>query len=568
MYVASIPNRNSPPAVLLRESWREGKTVKKRTIANISKWPKDQISALKKILKGQKLVSIDDTFSIEESIPHGHVEAVIGTLKKIGLDKIISSRASREKNLVIGMIAQQIIRPTSKLGDTRLWNITTLSEILDIEDADENELYAALDWLLKNQSQIEKNLAKKHLEEGSCVFYDITNSYYEGKTCSLAQFGNGKDGKKGLPVIVYGTMADEDGRPISVQVYTGNTGDCSTIPDQVKKIRESFKLNRIVLVGDRGMLTQTKIDYLKRFPGIGWISALKSASIRDLLDDKYLNLSLFDTRNIAEISSPDFPDERLIACYNPLLADERKLKREALIVATEKRLEKIKREVERRTKKPLLKTEIALKVGKVINIYKMKKHYILTIEDGQFEWQRDKKSIQREQELDGIYIIRTSESKEKITKEDTVRQYKTLAQVERIYKGCKSLDILIRPIRHRLARRVRAHIFMCMLSYYVKWHMRKALAPLLYEDEEIEKLRKTRDPVTQAEPSDSAKAKKKKRITTDGLPVHSFRTLLETLGTRCKNRCRLIGGSEDAFFIQYTKHSKLQKKAFGLLGLS
>ena len=363
-------------------------------------------------------------------------------------------------------------------------------------------------------------------------------------------------------------MADEEGRPISVQVYTGNTGDCSTIPNQVKKIRENFKLNRIVLVGDRGMLTQTKIDYLKRFPGIGWISALKSASIRDLLNDKYLNLSLFDTRNIAEISSPDFPDERLIACYNPLLADERKLKREALIVATEKRLEKIKREVERRTKKPLLKTEIALKVGKVINIYKMKKHYILTIEDGQFEWQRDKKSIQREQELDGIYIIRTSESKEKITKEDTVRQYKTLAQVERIYKGCKSLDILIRPIRHRLARRVRAHIFMCMLSYYVKWHMRKALAPLLYEDEEIEKLRKTRDPVTQAEPSDSAKAKKKKRITTDGFPVHSFRTLLETLGTRCKNRCRLIGGSEDAFFIQYTRHSKLQKKAFGLLGLS
>ncbi|MBA7647526.1 IS1634 family transposase ISMyca1 [subsurface metagenome] len=567
MYVDIIPNRNSPPAILLRESWREGKKTYKKTVANISHWPMEQVQMLKRVLKGEKLIPAEDAFVIKESWPHGHVEAILGTIRKIGLERTIASQPSRQRDLVVAMIAEQILHHDSKLADTRNWHSTTLAQELGVEDADENDLYAALDWLLARQKRIEKKLAKLHFAEGSYAFYDVTSSYYEGHTCSLARWGNNRDKKKGRKVIVYGTLAEQEGRPVAVDVFAGNTGDPKTIPDQVAKLRQDFGLKRLVLVGDRGLLTQTQIDYLRKYPGLGWISALRSKSIRELVEKGSLGISLFDTQNLAEIHSPDFPGERLIACYNPLMAEERNRKRRELLEVTEALLRKIEREVDRRTKKLLKKDEIGLKVGKVINKFKMAKHFDVTIEDSSLEWQRREEKIRQEEMLDGIYIIRTSEPQESISAEQTVKQYKNLSLVEWIYRTVKGLDILIRPIRHRAANRVRAHIFFCMLAYYVVWHMRKALAPLLFEDEELDMQRKTRDPVAKAEPSESAKRKKVTLTTSEGFKVHSFTTLLKALGKRCKHRCYVRGGDPEATFPQLTEPNALQQRAFELLGL-
>lgn len=567
MYVDIVPNRNSPPAILLRESWREGGRIRKKTLANISNWPRQQVEMLRSVLKGETLIPAEKAFVIEQSLPHGHVEAILGTLRKIGLEQVIASQHSRERDLVVAMIVEQILHHDSKLADTRNWHSTSLAEELGVEDADENDLYAALDWLLARQKRIEKKLAKRYFHEGCYAFYDVTSSYYEGRTCSLAQWGNSRDKKKGLPIIVYGTLVEQEGRPVSVDVYPGDTGDPSTLADQVVKLRQSFGLNRIVLVGDRGLLTQTKIEYLAKYPGLGWISALRSASIRELLDKGYLEISLFDRQNLAEICSPEYPNERLIACYNPFMAEERKRKRRELLQVTEELLSKIQREVDRRTKKPLNKAQIGLKVGKVVNKFKMGKHFDVIIEDNKLEWKRKEEQIRQEEQLDGIYILRTSEPKESISAEHTVRQYKNLSLIERIYRTVKAIDILIRPIRHRSEDRVRAHIFLCMLAYFVEWHLRKALAPLLFEDEELDRLRKTRNPVAKAEPSESAKRKKTALTTPDGLPVHSFTTLLGALGTRCKNRCRLRGGGPETTITQLTELDVLQRKVFELLGL-
>jgi len=553
MYIDIIPNRNSPPAILLRESWREGNKTHKRTVANISNLPMEQVQMLKQVLKGEKLICATDAFVIKESWPHGHVEAILGTIRKAGLERMIGSQPSRERDLVVAMIVEQILHHDSKLADTRNWHSTSLAQELGVEDADENDLYAALDWLLARQKRIEKKLAKLHFAEGSYAFYDVTSSYYEGHTCSLARWGNNRDKKKGHQVIVYGTLADQGGRPVAVDVYAGNTGDPKTIPDQVAKLRQVFGLNRLVLVGDRGLLAQTQIDYLQKYPGLGWITALRSKAIRELVDKGHLGISLFDTQNLAEIYSPDYPIERLIACYNPLMAEERNRKRRELLEMTEALLRKIKGEVDRRTKKPLKKDEIGLKVGKVLNKFKMGKHFDVTIEDSSLEWQRRAEKIRQEEMLDGIYIIRTSEPKESISAKQTVKQYKNLSLIEWIYRTVKGLAILIRPIRHRAANRVRAHIFLCMLTYYVVWHMRKALAPLLFEDEELDLLRKVRDPVAKAEPSESAKKKKKTLTTTEGFPVHSFATLLKALGKRCKHRCYVRGGDPEATFPQLTR---------------
>ena len=567
MYVDIVPNRKSPPAILLREAWREGNKTHKKTLANISHWPMEKVQMLRRVLKGEELVPAGKAFHIEQSLPHGHVEAILGTLRKIGLERIIASRRSRERDLVIAMIVEQILHHDSKLADTRNWHSTSLAEELGVEDADENDLYNALDWLFDNKRRIEKKLAKLHLSEGSFAFYDVTSSYYEGRKCPLARRGYNRDKKKGLPVIVYGTLAEEEGIPISVDVYPGGTGDSTTLVDQVVKLRRTFGLDRIVLVGDRGMITQTQIDLLEKYPGIGWISALRSDSIRRLLEKGYLEVSLFDSRNIAEIRWPEHPNERFIACYNPLLAEERKRKRRELLKMTEAGLSRIKREVNRRTKKLLEKAEIGVKVGKVLNKWKVGKHFDLTIEDNKLEWMRREEQIRQEQELDGIYIVRTSETQESISTEDTVRKYKNLSRIEQIYRTVKGIDILIRPIRHRTEKHVRAHISLCMLCYYVEWHMRKALAPILFEDEEVDSLRESRDPVAKAEPSESAKRKKTKLVTPDGFPVHSFRTLLNALGTRCKNRCRLNGGGPETTFTQLTEFDALQSRAFELLGL-
>jgi len=567
MYIERIPNRNSRPTILLREGWREGKKTCKRTIANLTNWPEEKVEALRRLLKGERMVTADEAFVVERSIPHGHVEAILGTIKRIGIDTIISSKRCRQRDLVVGMIAERLMRPCSKLATTRFWHTTTLAEELSVADADEDDLYEAMDWLLARWGRIEKKLASRHLSEGSLVLYDVTSSYYEGRTCPLARFGHNRDGKKGKLIIVYGLLTDEAGRPVAVEVYPGNTGDPSTMPEQVEKLRKRFGLTRVVLVGDRGMLTQTQIDKLKQYPGLGWISALRSVAIRKLVNSGSLQMSLFDEKNLAEICSPEFPDERLVACYNPILAEERRRKREDLLAATEKEFKKIARQVARRTKKPLNKAEIGKKVGKVINRFKVAKHFAVMIEDGSFSFSRNEESIGREKELDGIYVIRTGESAKRVSAEDAVRSYKNLEQVEIAFRCMKGVDLLVRPIYHRTEDHVRAHISLCMLAYYVEWHMRKALSPLLFHDDELDEHRKKRDPVKPAKVSASAKRKKAVRFTADGLPIQSFQTLLAELSTRCRNRCRIKPAPNGSTFYQLTDPTPLQKRALQLLGL-
>ena len=567
MHIEAVPNRGSHPTILLRQSYREGTRVRKRTLANLTCLPPEAVEAIKRTLRGEKLVSCDQAFAIERSIPHGHVKAILGTIRKIGLDTIIASRRSRQRDLIVAMIAERLLHGCSKLASTRLWHSTTLAEELSVQDADVDELYEAMDWLLEGQERIEKKLAARHLGEGAQVFYDVSSSYYEGHTCSLARHGHNRDGKKGRPIIVYGALTDRDGCPVAVQVYPGNTGDPSTVGDQVNKLRERFGISRVVLVGDRGMLTQTQIEKLKAYPQLGWISALRSTSIRKLVENKELQLSLFDTRDLAEITSDEFPGERLIACFNPLLADERARKRKALLAATEEKLQRIAREVDRRTKTPLLTDEIALKVGRIINRHKVGKHFSLHIEDGVFRPERDEASIEQEAALDGIYVIRTSEPKKRLSAEDTVRSYKNLGQVEQVFRCFKGIDIRVRPIYHRDDPRVRAHVFLCLLAYYVEWHMRRALGSLLFDDEELTANRKKRDPVAKAEPSASVRRKKTQRTSSDGLGVHSFHTLLEELGTLCRNRCRIQADPSGNIFTQDTRPTPWHARVLQLLGV-
>lgn len=565
MYIASVPNRGSPPAILLRKGYRDGGKVKNRTLANLSHWPQARIEALRRVLKNEPVVSPQQAFLIERSLPQGHVQAVLDSVKRLGVDKLLGAKRSAQRDLVLAMIVERLIHPCSKLATARLWHATTLAEELGVADCSEDDLYQAMDWLLKRQARIEQKLAARHLADQTQVFYDVTSSYYEGYSCPLMQFGHDRDGKRGRPIVVYGVLTDRDGRPIALEVYAGNTGDPSTVVDQVNKLRYSFALSHVVLVGDRGMLTQTQIDKLKQYPGLGWISALRSHAIRELVDGGALQLSLFDQQHIAEISSPQFAGERLVACYNPLLAEQRRRKREELLKATEQQLDKILRSVARRTRTPLRAAEIGKKVGQVMNRFKMGKHFELTIEEGVLRYARRQQTIQRESELDGIYVIRTSEPRTTLSAKDTVRSYKNLAQVEHAFRCLKGIDLLVRPIRHRHQQRVKAHLFLCMLAYYVEWHMRKALAPLLFDDEQLDTDRKTRDPVAPAKPSASAKKKKATRLTSDGLPIHSFDTLLVELGTRCRNQCRINSDHHSAPFYLLTEPTPLQQRAFELL---
>ena len=464
MYIERVPNRNSPPAILLREGWREGKKIRKRTLANLSHWPEAKIEVLRRVLKDQPLVSPEEAFQIEESLPHGHVEAVLGTIHRLRVDQILGSKPSPQRNRVLAMIVQLLLYPSSKLGITRLWHCSTLAEELQVADSDEDDLYEAMDWVVKRQSRIEKKLAKRHFISGDSVFYDVTSSYYEGTTCGLAEFGYNRDAKRGKTSIVWGVLTDQAGRPVAVEVYPGRTGDPSTLADQVEKLRGRFGLDRLVMVGDRGLLTETQIEKLRQYPGVGWISALRFESIRQLAEEGSLQPSLFDQRHLAEIRSDRFPDERLMVCFNPLLAEERQRKREDLLEATEVELDKIVRQVARRTRKLLSAPEIGQKVGRVINRFKVGKHFELSIEDNHFSYERKLAAIQREAELDGIYILRTSEPKSRLSAEDTARSYKNLAVVEVLFRSLKGIDRLVRPIRHRDERRVRAHIFLCLLA--------------------------------------------------------------------------------------------------------
>ena len=567
MYIESVPNRKSRPAILLRQGWREGKRVRKKTLANLTDWPAEQIEALRRVLRGERLVAPEAAFVVERSLPHGHVEALLAMIRRLRFDRLIAAKPSRQRDLVLAMVVERLIHPASKLATTRLWHTTTLAQELGLGEADEDDLYAAMDWLLERQGRIEAALARRHLAEGTPVFYDVTSSYYEGRTCPLMRRGYNRDGRKGKTQVVYGVLCGGEGLPVAVEVYPGNTGDPTTVGDQVAKLQERFGLERVVLVGDRGMLTETQIGQLKRHPGLGWISALKSSAIRRLVDQNGLQLSLFDERNLAEITCEAFPGERLIACFNPLLADERARKRQDLLAATETALDKIARQVARRTKTPLSAAEIGQKVGRVIARFKVAKHFEVEIDDGRFAYRRKQQTIQAEAGLDGIYVIRTSEPAARLSAPDTVRAYKALAQVEQLFRSLKGLGVLIRPIRHRQERRVRAHIFLCLLAGHLQWHLRRAWAPLLFDDQSLARERKTRDPVAPARPTPEAKRKKATRRTEDGLPLHSLDTLIAELATRCRNTCRITSDPNAPTVPLLTQPTETQRRARNLIDM-
>ena len=564
MHIDIVPNRNSKPAVLLRESYRDGKTVRKRTLANLSSLPMDQVDALRRILKGERLVGIEDVFEKVSSLHHGHVQAVLGVMETLGVSKLLDSRPSRERDLITAMIAWRVIRPSSKLATQRSWKDSTLPRLLKVEDASEDDLYGAMDWLLSKQGKIEKTLAKRHLKEDGLVLYDLSSSYFEGSTCPLAKLGYNRDGKKGKLQVNYGLLTDGPGRPISVSVFEGNVGDPKTLMTAVEKVRTNFGVKHMALVGDRGMISQKQIDEIKELGGIAWITALKTGAIRSLVEGGAIQLGLFDERNLFQFEHGEYPGERLVACRNPELAKLRAHKRQSLMDATAKELEKVHGMVE---KGKLKKADaIGLRAGKVVNKYKVAKHFELDIEDGKFAYSIRQESVDEEAKLDGIYVVRTSLKKEQISAEDAVRNYKTLSQVERAFRSLKTMDLKVRPIHHRSENRVRAHIFLCMLAYYVEWHMHEALRPLLFSDEELE-AKKTRDPVAPAKRSASALAKAKNKKTTDGFEVQSFRTLMDHLGTIVRNFCKRKGRSdaEGADVTIDSTPNELQQRAFELL---
>ena len=550
---------------LLRRTYREDGRVRHQTIGNLSHLPAATVDVIRRALRGEPLVSPDDVFVIVQTRPHGHVEAIWRMIRRLELDTVIATKRSRARDLILALIVERLIHPCSKLATTRLWSTTTLGDTLGVADTDVDEVYAALDWLLARQSAIQQKLAARHLQEGGLALYDVSSSYYEGHTCPLARYGHDRDGNTGRPIIVYGVLTDGEGRPVAIDVYPGNTGDPTTVPDQVDHLQTEFRIARVVLVGDRGMLTEAQLQHVRTHPGIGWISALRSPAIRELVESGTLQLSLFDQQHLAEITSPEYPGERLVACFNPLLAEERRRKRTELLAATERAFTKITKEAARRTKKPLTDATLGIKVGQVRNRHKMGKHFTITIAQGRLSWTRDEAAIQREAQLDGIYVIRTSEAADRLTAADAVRQYKGLAQVERAFRCLKGIDVRVRPIYHHTEDHVRAHILLCMLAYYVEWHLRRAWAPLLFEDETLARDRQTRDPVAPAQPSEAVRQKKAHRQTPDGLPVHSFTTLLAALATRSEETRRLRAHPTAPLIRQFTEPDPLQARALALL---
>jgi transposase len=571
MYIERVPNRSSPPAILLRESFRDHGRVRKRTLANLSDWPQHRIDALAAGLKGQCVVgNIENAFEIIRSRPHGHVAAVLGTLAHLKLDLLISRMRCRERDLCVAMLASRLIAPASKLAISRgLASETTdstLGEQLGVDDADEDECYAAMDWLLERQVAVEDALAKRHLADGCLVLYDVTSTYFEGHSCPLAKYGHSRDGKKDKLQIVVGLLTNGEGCPVAVEVFEGNTGDPTTLAPQVTKLKSRFDLKRVILIGDRGMITDARIrEDLSKVEGLDWITALRAPAIAALVEGGSLQLSLFDKRDLAEISDPAYPGERLVVCKNPLLAEERTRKRRDLLEATERELEAIVKAVVR-ARQPLRgAAKIGLRVGKVMGRFKMAKHFKLTISDDSFSYERDEEAIAAESSLDGIYVVRTTVSPERMAPAEVVRSYKSLANVERAFRCIKTVDLNIRPIHHHKPDRVRAHVFICMLSYYVEWHMRRALAPLLFEDDDKpagEKLRSS--VVAPAQRSPGAESKAFSKRTADGEPVHSFKTLLRDLATLVKNRVQPKAEGTVPFDITTTPTS-LQKRAISLL---
>ena len=574
MYIETVPNRNSRPAILLREGWREGRRTRKRTLANLTDWPAVQVEALRAVLKGDyQLLAPAPGFSIERTRPHGHVAAVVGTLRQLRLEALLGAQHCAERDAVIAMIAARILQPRSKLATVRELRTATLAstlgELLNLSDCDEELLYRAMDWLLPREERIERSLAKRHLQEGTLALYDVSSTYFEGRHCPLARYGYSRDGKRDKLQITFGLLTNAEGCPVAVEVFEGNTADPHTVNSVIGKLRERFALKRVVLVGDRGMLTSARIrDELQPADGLDWITALRAPQIQQLLAAGNLQLSLFDQREIAEISHPAYPGERLVACRNPLMAEQRARKRSELLAATERALNDIAAATQR-PRKPLQgKDRIALRVGGVLDRYKMRKHFQLTIEDTNFSFTRDEESIAREAALDGIYVIRTSVSATALSADEAVRSYKRLAQVERAFRSLKSVDLKVRPIHHRLEQRVRAHILLCMLAYYVEWHMRQTLTPILFDDDDPAAAQAARSSVVApAQRSPRAQRKALTKLSADDCPLHSFQTLLSDLATVAKNRI-LPDTQPSVPFDLITTPTDLQQRAFDLLGVN
>ena len=564
MYVATIPNRNSPPAILLRESYREGARVRNRTLANLSDWPAAKIEALRALLRGeQPSRAVAERFEVIASRAHGHVQAVALAMQRLGLEFLLASRASRPRELVLAMVAARILSPHTKLATTRWWHTTTLAEDFGVADASEDDLYAAMDWLLLRQNTIQKKFAARHLSAGGLVLYDLSSSYFEGSCCPLAKLGYNRDGKRGLLQVNYGLLTDARGCPVAVSVHEGNVADSKTVMPEIKRLREDFGVEQLVMVGDRGMISSKAIEELRETEGIAWITALKSVSIRVLVEQGHLQLGLFDERNLLEISSPDYPGERLVACRNPQLAKLRTHKRQELLMATERNLDKILTRVN--AGKLVGRDEIGLRVGKVANQYKVAKHFELAIGDNSFTFARKSDSIAAEAALDGIYIIRTSVSAAQMDAPQCVRNYKALANVERAFRSLKTIDLKVRPIHHRTADRVRAHILLCMLAYYVEWHMREAWRELMFADTDSQ-AKTTRDPVAPAQRSKAALAKVARHTLDDGTTVHSFASLLEELATIVRNTCRTSNAAPDtSIFDLVTTPNAKQQRALELI---
>jgi transposase len=566
MYIDVVPNRSSPPAVLLRESSREGGKIRKRTLANLSALPPEAIEVLRRVLKGEKLIAAEGSVRVEHSAPYGHLAAVLGTIRRLRLDQALGTRRSPERDRVLAMIVARLLAPDSKLATARGLGeesaFSALADALSLEGVSEDSLYRSLDWLLERQPAIEGRLAAKHLREGTLLLYDVSSTYLEGRHCPLAAHGYSRDGKPGKMQLVFGLLTTAEGCPVAVEVFAGNTADPATLASAVRKARERFGLKRVVWVADRGLLTNARIEAeLRPDADFGWITALRAPAVQALYAEGVLQLSLFDEQDLAEIRSSAFPGERLVACRNPLLGAERARKREALLAATEKELEKIVKAVTRERRPLRGQDRIGVRVGRVLGRFKMAKHFRYEITDAAFRFERDPERIEDEAALDGIYVIRTTVPKEQMTAEAAVEAYKNLSQVERAFRSTKT-DLDIRPLHHHTEPRVRAHVFLCMLAYYVEWHLRRSLAPLLFQDHDRAAAAGERaNVVAKAGISPAARRKKARRETEDGLPVHSFRTLMAELATATRARVRV---GEHAF-DKLAQLTPLQERAFQLL---
>ena len=574
MYIERVPNRNSPPAVLLRESYREGKKVKKRTLANLSKLPDEVVDNLRLSLKGVKVVNqeqLPELCTVLRSLPHGHVAAVLGKIKKLGIEQLIEPKKSRSRDLVLAMIVSRIIKPASKLATARGIRIETanssLGELLGLSRGDRNEYYEALDWLLSKQIDIENSLASRHLKNGALILYDLTSTYVEGTQCSLAAYGYSRDKKKGKQQIVFGILCNQEGCPIAVEVFEGNRLDHKTLGQQISKVQERFGISQVVWVGDRGTITNANIlDQLKAQEGLDWITALTKNQIRKLAEVEHIQLGLFDEQDVIEIKNDDYPGERLIACRNPLIAQENAQIREELLRSTEKELEKIKTATQREKRTLKGAAYIGLRVGKVLNKFKVGKFFEIEITESHFSYSRKSQEIAREKILDGVYIIRSSVEAEKMDAVQTVKAYKGLSKVEQAFRCLKTIDLKVRPIYHYRDHRVKGHIFLCFLAYYVEWHMRKALESILFEEEEIDS--PDFGELLRYQPSPIAKQKAGNKRNHENLPVHSFSSLLDDLATITHNKIQINLQGERVTFDKITQPTALQQKALDLLGVS